>query len=108
MLVERDEQIAKLTSWVSGAARPHGSTHGATLGSAPEDPSRPGRIAVISGPVASGKTALLHRVLERTADSGVRLLSAVTSAAEQDIPFGVVEELLRDTTDTAGSLPLLE
>ncbi|MBT1187275.1 AAA family ATPase [Streptomyces sp. CJ_13] len=111
MLVERDEQIAKLTSWVSGAARPHGSAHGAargaTLGSAPEDPARPGRIAVISGPVASGKTALLHRVLERTADSGVRLLSAVTSAAEQDIPFGVVEELLRDTTDTAGSLPLL-
>ncbi|MGW0901081.1 AAA family ATPase [Streptomyces goshikiensis] len=109
--MERDEQIAKLTSWVSGAARPHGSAHGAargaTLGSTPDAPSRPGRIAVISGPVASGKTALLHRVLERTADSGVRLLSAVPSAAEQDIPFGVVEELLRDTTDIAGPLPLL-
>ena len=38
----------------------------------------------------------------RTADSGIRLLSAVTSAAEQDIPFGVVEELLRDTRDGAG------
>ncbi|MFJ9648386.1 LuxR C-terminal-related transcriptional regulator [Streptomyces sp. NPDC004244] len=110
MLVERDEQIAKLTSWVSGAARPPGSTHGHRSGTGhgtvSDDPSRPGGIAVISGPVASGKTALLHRVLERTADSGIRLLSAVTSAAEQDIPFGVVEELLRDTRDGAGPLPL--
>lgn len=110
MLVERDEQIAKLTSWVTGAARSHGTEHGATYGitvaGAPDDLTTPGRTAVISGPVASGKTALLHRVLERTADSGVRLLSAVTSAAEQDIPFGVVEELLRDTADAAGPLPL--
>ncbi|MEU2396185.1 AAA family ATPase [Streptomyces sp. NPDC007369] len=110
MLVERDEQIGKLTSWVSGAARPHGSTHGSRNGTAhataSDDPSRPGRTAVISGPVASGKTALLHRVLERAADSGIRLLSAVTSAAEQDIPFGVVEELLRDTRDGAGPLAL--
>ncbi|MFD7629722.1 LuxR C-terminal-related transcriptional regulator [Streptomyces sp. NPDC059851] len=110
MLVERDEQIAKLTSWVSGAARPHGSTHGSRHGTghgaASDDPSRPVRAAVISGPVASGKTALLHRVLERTADSGVRLLSAVTSAAERGIPFGVVEELLRDTPDGAGPLAL--
>lgn len=110
MLVERDEQIAKLTSWVTGAARSHGTGHGAaygtTLAGAPDDHTTPGRTAVISGPVASGKTALLHRVLERTADSGVRLLNAVTSAAEQDIPFGVVEELLRDTADAAGPLPL--
>lgn len=106
MLVERDEQIGKLTYWVSGAVRPHGSPcgsrNGTGQGTAPDDPPRPGRTAVISGPVASGKTALLHRVLERTADSGIRLLSAVTSAAEQDIPFGVVEELLRDTRDGAG------
>ncbi|WP_208809282.1 helix-turn-helix transcriptional regulator [Streptomyces nojiriensis] len=108
--MERDEQIAKLTSWVTGAARSHGTGHGATYGTTlagtPGDLSAPGRTAVISGPVASGKTALLHRVLERTADSGVRLLSAVTSAAEQDIPFGVVEELLRDTADASGPLPL--
>ncbi|MFD0267984.1 LuxR C-terminal-related transcriptional regulator [Streptomyces sp. NPDC127106] len=110
MLVERDEQFGKLTSWVSGAARPHGGTHGSRNGAGPatasDDPSRPGRMAVISGPVASGKTALLHRVLERTADPDIRLLSAVTSASEQDIPFGVVEELLRDTRDGAGPLTL--
>ncbi|MET9606142.1 LuxR C-terminal-related transcriptional regulator [Streptomyces sp. NPDC006512] len=108
--MERDEQIVKLTSWMTGAARSHGTAHGAGQamphGPAPDDPSRPGRTAVISGPVASGKTALLHRVLERTSDAGVRLLSAVTSAAEQDIPFGVAEELLRDTRDASGPLPL--
>ncbi|MFD6878885.1 MULTISPECIES: LuxR C-terminal-related transcriptional regulator [unclassified Streptomyces] len=110
MLVERDEQIAKLTAWVTGAARAHSAAHGAGYGTArraaPDDPSRPGRIAVISGPVASGKTALLHRVLEPTAESGIRLLSAVTSPSERHIPFGVVEELLRDTREAAGPLAL--
>ncbi|UQX03818.1 LuxR family transcriptional regulator [Streptomyces sp. RerS4] len=110
MLVERDEQIAKLTAWVTGTARTHTAAHAAGPGAgrrtAPDDPSKPGRIAVVSGPVAAGKTALLHRVLERTADSGIRLLSAVTSASERHIPFGVVEELLRDAADAAGPLPL--
>ncbi|MER5932816.1 AAA family ATPase [Streptomyces sp. NPDC002054] len=110
MLVERDEQIAKLTSWVTKVAGSHLTAHGARYtsanGNAPDVPSRPGRISVISGPVACGKTALLHRALERAADSGIRLLSAVTSAAEQDIPFGVVEELLRDTPGATGPLSL--
>ncbi|MFE2248830.1 LuxR C-terminal-related transcriptional regulator [Streptomyces lavendulae] len=110
MLVERDEQIAKLTAWVTGVARTHTATYSAGRAAAgrnaPDDPVRAGRTAVVSGPVAAGKTALLHRVLELTADSGVRILSAVTSASEQHIPFGVVEELLRDTADTAGPLPL--
>ncbi|MFD3875792.1 LuxR C-terminal-related transcriptional regulator [Streptomyces sp. NPDC058623] len=110
MLVERDEQIAKLTAWVTGAARAHTAAHGAGHAAArravPDDPSRPCRIAVISGPVASGKTALLHRVLEPTADAGIRLLSAVTSVSERHIPFGVVEELLRDTREAAGPLAL--
>ncbi|WP_078910013.1 LuxR family transcriptional regulator [Streptomyces sp. NRRL S-87] len=88
MLVERDEQITELTSWATGPDRTQG------------------RMALIGGPVASGKTSVLHRVLERTADSGVRVLSAVTSASERHIPFGVVEELLRDTQDAGGPLPL--
>lgn len=97
MLVERDEQIGRLTSFISGVAS----------GTAPGTASGTGRIAVISGPVASGKTALLHRVLELTADTGPYLLSAVTSPAEQAIPFGVVEQLLRDAPQPAvGRLPL--
>ncbi|GAA2623281.1 MULTISPECIES: LuxR family transcriptional regulator [Streptomyces] len=86
VLVERDEQIERLTSFVSGVAS--GTAPGTTAGT--------GRIAVINGPVASGKTALLHRVLELTADAGPRVLTAVTSPAEQAMPFGVVEQLLRD------------
>ncbi|MEU9015568.1 AAA family ATPase [Streptomyces sp. NPDC048479] len=96
MLVERDEQIGRLTSFVSGVAS----------GTAPGTASGTGRIAVISGPVASGKTALLHRVLELAADAGPRALTAVTSPAEQAIPFGVVEQLLRDAQAAADRLPL--
>ncbi|MER6448178.1 LuxR C-terminal-related transcriptional regulator [Streptomyces venezuelae] len=105
MLVERDEQIARLTSWVTGAARGPRSAGAQGVG-APDGPAASGPLAVIGGPVAAGKTALLHRVQERTAEWGVRLLSAATSAAEQDIPFGVVEELLRDTPDAPSPIPL--
>ncbi|MGP9017947.1 AAA family ATPase [Streptomyces sp. BR1] len=92
--MERDEQIEKLTSFIFGAP-----------GTASRFTEGAGRIAVISGPVASGKTALLHRVLEQTAEAGPRVLSAVTSPAEQRIPFGVVEQLLRDAPRTAAGRP---
>nr|WP_223184415.1 LuxR family transcriptional regulator [Streptomyces sp. CBMA152] len=93
-MVERDEQIEKLTSFIFGAP-----------GTASRFTEGAGRIAVISGPVASGKTALLNRVLEQTADTGPTVLSAVTSPAEQRIPFGVVEQLLRDAPRTAAGRP---
>ncbi|WP_308290893.1 helix-turn-helix transcriptional regulator [Streptomyces cellostaticus] len=94
VLVERDEQIGRLTYFISSAAS----------GTASENAPGTGRIAVISGPVASGKTALLHRALELTAEDGPRVLTAVTSPAEQGIPFGVVEQLLRDGQTTADRL----
>ncbi|GGZ64370.1 transcriptional regulator [Streptomyces inusitatus] len=95
MLVERDEQIGKLTSFLSGA--PSGGASGGRASGA-------GRIAVISGPVASGKTALLHRVLEHPERSGADRtgpgpLSALASPAERSVPFGVVEQLLRDVPE---------
>ncbi|MFF1561873.1 AAA family ATPase [Streptomyces sp. NPDC058279] len=93
--MERNEQIGRLTHFISGVAS----------GTAPGNTTGTGRIAVISGPVASGKTALLHRALELTAENGPRVLSAVTSPAEQGIPFGVVEQLLRDGQATADRLP---
>ncbi|SNS97736.1 helix-turn-helix transcriptional regulator [Actinacidiphila glaucinigra] len=94
MLVERNEQIARLVAFASG------ESPGAAFGS--------GRMAVISGPVASGKTALLHRVLEDRAVAGHRLLTAVGSPAEHAIPFGVMEQLLRDARQPApGPLPPL-
>ncbi|MFG2994683.1 LuxR C-terminal-related transcriptional regulator [Streptomyces sp. NPDC048257] len=96
VLVERDEQIGRLTSFVSGVAS----------GTVPETAAGTGRIAVINGPVASGKTALLHRTLELTAEAGPHVLTAVTSPAEQTMPFGVVEQLLRDAQAAADRLPL--
>jgi DNA-binding CsgD family transcriptional regulator/tetratricopeptide (TPR) repeat protein len=96
VLVERDEQIGRLTSFISGAAS--GTAPGAARGA--------GRIAVISGPVASGKTALLHRALETAADTGPQVLTAVPSPAEQAIAFGVVEQLLCDAPAVDGLPPL--
>nr|AAX98205.1 transcriptional regulator [Streptomyces aizunensis] len=96
VLVERDEQIGRLTSFVSGTAS--GAVAAAAAGT--------GRIAVIDGPVASGKTALLHRVLELTAGAGPRVITAVTSPAEQSMPFGVVEQLVRDAQAVSDRLPL--
>ncbi|MFE9879033.1 AAA family ATPase [Streptomyces sp. NPDC005784] len=94
--MERDEQIGRLTSFISGAAS--GTAPGAARGA--------GRIAVISGPVASGKTALLHRALETAADTGPQVLTAVPSPAEQAIAFGVVEQLLCDAPAVDGLPPL--
>ncbi|MFF7213702.1 AAA family ATPase [Streptomyces sp. NPDC008238] len=94
MLVERNEQIARLVAFASG------ESPGTAFGS--------GRTAVISGPVASGKTALLHRVLEDHVVAEHTLLTAVGSPAEHAIPFGVMEQLLRDARQPAhGPLPPL-
>ncbi|MGA5130222.1 AAA family ATPase [Streptomyces olivoreticuli] len=76
MLVERDEEITRLTQLFAGG----------TGGS--------GGVGVISGVVASGKTELLNRVADLAVAKGVRLLSAVASASEQEFPYAVLEQLL--------------
>jgi DNA-binding CsgD family transcriptional regulator len=53
-----------------------------------------GRIAVVSGTVASGKSALLDAFTGQAADAGVLTLTAVASAAESGLPFGVIGQLL--------------
>ncbi|QLH21853.1 LuxR family transcriptional regulator [Streptomyces sp. Rer75] len=75
MLVERDQETDRLTRLLFGGAR-EGS-----------------RLAVISGAVASGKTALLHQVTDTAGARGVRVLNAVASAFEQEFPYAVVEQL---------------
>lgn len=72
-LIERDAQWARLTALLSDAV------------------AGAGRVALVSGPVASGKTELLHRFGER---SGERFVVATCSAFERDLPFGVVGQLL--------------
>ncbi|MGC9382177.1 helix-turn-helix transcriptional regulator [Streptomyces sp. MH13] len=91
MLVERNGQIADLVAFTSGQSA------GTVFGSS--------RTAVISGPVASGKTALLHRVLEDRALAEHGLLTAVGSPAERSIPFGVMEQLLHDPRQPATGSP---
>ncbi|GIJ26729.1 LuxR family transcriptional regulator [Micromonospora qiuiae] len=52
-----------------------------------------GGLAVMNGPAASGKTALLQRFLDHRALSDAVVLSASGSRYEQDVPLGVVDQL---------------
>jgi DNA-binding CsgD family transcriptional regulator len=54
-----------------------------------------GRVAIVSGPVSSGKTALLHAFAQRVIRSDATLLTAMASRAECTLPLGVVSELFR-------------
>jgi tetratricopeptide (TPR) repeat protein len=75
VLVERDQETDRLNRLLFGGAR-EGS-----------------RLAVISGAVASGKTALLHQVTDTAGARDIRVLNAVASAFEQEFPYAVIEQL---------------
>ncbi|NJQ02588.1 helix-turn-helix transcriptional regulator [Streptomyces zingiberis] len=53
-----------------------------------------GGVLLVSGPVAVGKTALLRAFGERAAAAGALLLQATASGAEQELPLGVMGQLL--------------
>jgi DNA-binding CsgD family transcriptional regulator len=53
-----------------------------------------GGVALISGPVATGKTALLQALAEKTAAAEALYLSASAARAESALPFGVFGQLL--------------
>ena len=55
-----------------------------------------GKTALVSGPVMTGKTALLHDFAVRARQAGAILLSAAASPAEQAVPLGVMSELFCD------------
>jgi DNA-binding CsgD family transcriptional regulator len=54
-----------------------------------------GIVAVIHGPVASGKTALLQAFAGQAIEAGAILLGAVASRAERDLTLGIVDQLFR-------------
>ncbi|MET9606663.1 AAA family ATPase [Streptomyces sp. NPDC006512] len=56
-----------------------------------------GRVAVISGPIAGGKTTLLEHFTEAALSEGALVLEAAGSRAERYLPFGILRRLL-DTT----------
>ncbi|MFC0111214.1 AAA family ATPase [Kibdelosporangium aridum] len=76
-LVERNNVILELTKLLGETAR--GS----------------GKIALITGGIATGKTALVRAFEERAVQSGVTVLRASGAASEQMLRFGLVEQFCR-------------
>jgi hypothetical protein len=77
MLLDREQQAAALEA----AYRECGQGRGA--------------VAVIRGPVGSGKTVLLQAFTGRSAAAGATVLGAVASRAEHGLPLGVIGQLFR-------------
>lgn len=55
-----------------------------------------GRIALVSGALGSGKTALLDAFADRAAPAGAAFVSAMGSWAERGLRFGVLSQILPD------------
>ena len=55
-----------------------------------------GRIALVAGAVASGKTELLNTYADRAMDRDALAITAIGSDAERDLPLGVMSQLLLD------------
>ncbi|MFD0271832.1 AAA family ATPase [Streptomyces sp. NPDC127106] len=75
-LVEREKQWETLNDLLGSARRGRG------------------RVAVISGPIAAGKTALLEHFTEQTIAEGTLVLEAAGSRPEQHLPFGILRRIL--------------
>ncbi|GGT07076.1 transcriptional regulator [Planobispora rosea] len=55
-----------------------------------------GRVALVSGAVATGKTEVLQAFGEAAFEFGALTVSASGSRVERELPFGVIGQLLRD------------
>ncbi|MEV0396797.1 ATP-binding protein [Polymorphospora rubra] len=74
-LIERDEELGRLRE---------------ALGHAGDGQ---GRVVLITGAVASGKTALLHAFAEHVVPAGGRFLGAAGSRTERSLRFGIMGQL---------------
>lgn len=77
VLIERDEQLARLRRDLQSCEK-----------------HRQGHVALVTGPVGSGKTHLLDGFGTWAAGTGAQVLTAAGSRAEQGLPFGVLGQLL--------------
>ncbi|WP_086821566.1 LuxR family transcriptional regulator [Allokutzneria sp. NRRL B-24872] len=67
-----------------------------------------GRVVVVSGGAAVGKTELVNAVTEEALDAGAVVLAATGSRAERCLPFGFLHQLLQGIpADTGGIARLL-
>ncbi|MDN3357933.1 LuxR family transcriptional regulator [Actinomadura sp. DC4] len=79
-LVERDSQLSQLTQLFSSCQ----------LGQ--------GAVAVVSGPVAAGKSQLLYTFASQAIQEGAVVLCASGSLAESSLPLGMLGQLLQNAT----------
>ncbi|MFC5827031.1 AAA family ATPase [Nonomuraea insulae] len=77
-LIERQEELAALESLLTKAVQSRG------------------RIALISGAVATGKSSLLRSVAEQAIELGALAVSSTASLMERDLPLGVLRQLIQD------------
>ncbi|MFD6530862.1 ATP-binding protein [Streptomyces sp. NPDC060184] len=75
VFVERENQVARLRELLADCLGGRGS------------------VVAVSGPVAAGKTELLHVFGEIAARAGAVVLHASARCSEQDVPLGVVGQL---------------
>ncbi|MEU6075132.1 AAA family ATPase [Micromonospora sp. NPDC047074] len=83
MLIERGEQLCQLV----GRLEALGHSPAPALGHRP--------VVALTGPVGSGKTALLQAFAARATETGARFLAASASRAERAVPFEVFRQLVR-------------
>lgn len=62
-----------------------------------------GRTALVEGPPGIGKTAVLAAAGEHARSRGVRVLTSVGGALEQDLPFAIVRQLFEPQLRTAST-----
>lgn len=61
-----------------------------------ETTSGRGRVVLLEGPIASGRTALLRALADRAAAAGFSVLNATCCQAEQALPLGMVSQIFRN------------
>ncbi|GAA4134328.1 helix-turn-helix transcriptional regulator [Actinomadura keratinilytica] len=60
------------------------------------DRDRPGKVVLIEGAAATGKTTLMHAFAARAVEAGAAFLSASASPAERELPLSAVNQLFHD------------
>ncbi|MFF4926640.1 AAA family ATPase [Kitasatospora sp. NPDC001261] len=63
---------------------------------------RAGRVALVDGPLGSGKSELLRVFTARAAERGVLVVGAGCSAQERDLPFGIADRIAHSPGWPAG------